>query len=106
MDPDADSSLPSIEERTDSLAEKMLRPRRVPRFAMLESMMRILSPGERLLLYCLTIVLGVSALILLAKTNAAVSVSVPSYGGSITEGEVGPARFVNPVLTMSRADED
>jgi peptide/nickel transport system substrate-binding protein len=31
---------------------------------------------------------------------------VPSYGGSIVEGEVGSPRFINPLLAISDADRD
>ncbi|HWP61393.1 MAG TPA: peptide ABC transporter substrate-binding protein, partial [Candidatus Paceibacterota bacterium] len=34
------------------------------------------------------------------------SVSVPTAGGSLTEGETGPARFINPLLAISQADQD
>ena len=84
----------------------MTKPRRISRFATLEGLLRTFSPGERFLLYGLTIVLGLSAFALLAGANASVSVTIPSHGGSLTEGEVGPARFLNPVIAMSQADAD
>lgn len=65
-----------------------------------------LSPFERLVLYILTAILGISTLALLAGANAAVSVTVPSHGGSLTEGLLGPARFLNPLIPMSQADAD
>ena len=39
-------------------------------------------------------------------TASAVSAEVPAHGGSLTEGEVGPARFINPLLALSQSDED
>src|SRR5205814_2040992 len=71
-----------------------------------EALLEHFSPFERLTLYILTIILGLSALALLADLNAAVSVDQPLRGGSLVEGEVGPARFINPVFTMSKPDED
>lgn len=58
------------------------------------------------MLYVLSVLLAGSTLALLAGMNAAVSVTVPTDGGSLTEGVLGPARFVNPVLSISGADED
>ena len=101
-----DSDIDSPSNPKEILKDAMLRPRSLSRFAPLENMMRTFSPAERLLLYGFTIALALSTLALLAGANAAVSVHVPSSGGSLTEGEVGPARFINPILTMSQADED
>lgn len=69
-------------------------------------MLRALSPFERLFLYICTLVLGLSTLALLAGANAAVSVTIPSQGGTLTEGLLGPARFLNPLIPMSQADSD
>ncbi len=84
----------------------LMKPRRFALVSALERTLRAFSPAERLFLYVLTIVLGVSTLALLYGANASVSVRVPSHGGALVEGEIGPARFVNPVITMSQADED
>ncbi|KKW19838.1 MAG: Extracellular solute-binding protein family 5 [Parcubacteria group bacterium GW2011_GWA2_51_10] len=84
----------------------MTRERRPWRFAALEEVMRTFRPSERLLLYTLTALLAVSALSLVIGLNASISVVVPSPAGSISEGVVGPPRFINPVLAISQADED
>ena len=31
---------------------------------------------------------------------------IPAYGGSLTEGEIGSPRFVNPLLALTDADRD
>src|SRR4051812_2670279 len=72
----------------------------------LERAVERLSPGERLIAYVLAVVLAVSALALLAGANNAVSVTVPSRGGELVEGVVGPARFINPLLALSGPDSD
>ncbi|RJQ34302.1 peptide ABC transporter substrate-binding protein [Candidatus Parcubacteria bacterium] len=64
------------------------------------------SPAERLALYVLTGILAISALALLAGVNASTSVSVPASGGTLTEGVVGTARFINPLLALSEPDRD
>ncbi|TSC86090.1 MAG: Extracellular solute-binding protein family 5 [Parcubacteria group bacterium Gr01-1014_8] len=72
----------------------------------LEKIMHRLSPGERMLLYGLSILLVGSALVLLIDVNKIVSTTVPSHGGSLKEGSVGTPRFVNPLLAMSQTDQD
>lgn len=47
-----------------------------------------------------------SVFMLLVRVNDAFLVTVPEYGGSFVEGEIGPARFVNPVLAISGPDKD
>jgi len=84
----------------------MQRPRTVSRLSGLERMTGTLSPFERLVLYILTVILAFSSLALLAAANAAVSVTIPSSGGTLVEGELGPARFINPLIPMSQADAD
>lgn len=96
---------PESSDHSD-LKTKLTIERRFSLLRRFEEMLNAFSPGERLILYGLVIILGASALALLAGLNAAVSVNVPSPGGSLREGLVGPARFVNPVLTMSDADRD
>jgi len=72
----------------------------------LNSLLRTFSPSERLFLYILSIVLGVSAFILLANVNTLVSTEVPTRGGSLTEGGAGTPRFINPLLAASDPDQD
>ena len=93
-------------EIPEDLREKMTRPRSFERFGTLENLLRTFRPGERLVLYCLTVALAASTLALLVGVNSAVSVIVPAAGGSLTEGIVGPPRFINPILAISQADED
>ncbi|MDO8481637.1 MAG: ABC transporter substrate-binding protein [bacterium] len=84
----------------------MVRPRSHSYFSMMEDMLLTFRPGERLLLYVLSIILALSAGALLIGVNKAVSVVVPALGGSLTEGVVGPPRFINPILDVSQADAD
>jgi peptide/nickel transport system substrate-binding protein len=91
---------------TSDLKTKLSAFRRLSILRRVELLLTVFSPGERLLLYILTIAICISTLALLAGANEAVSVSVPAAGGAIVEGEVGPARFINPLLTSSQADED
>lgn len=89
-----------------ALAETLARPRSHRYLRALELLLERFTPLERLTLYGLTIALGLSTLVLLAALNAAISTSIPASGGTITEGETVPARFVNPVIAVSQSDQD
>jgi len=102
MDFEHDSSL----DTTQNLKKTLVEERSLWRVGGLESLLRALSPSERLVLYGLSVLLAVSTLALLAGLNSSVSVTVPASGGELIEGEVGSARFINPILTISQADED
>ena len=83
-----------------------MKERRANRLGAVEATLRRFSPSERVLLYMLSAILGLSTLILLAGLNTAASVVVPAHGGTLIEGEIGPARFINPLLTISQPDQD
>ncbi len=101
MDFSSDSS-----EKNNQIKTAVLKERKLSRFAALERLLEAFSPLERLLLYVFTVLLGLCTFALLAGANAAISVTVPAAGGELVEGLVGPARFINPVLSSSQADED
>ncbi|MEK7092968.1 MAG: ABC transporter substrate-binding protein [Patescibacteria group bacterium] len=102
---DDSSRIPFISNGAE-LKTKLTTERRLSWLRRVEELLKTFSPAERLALYVFSILLGLSTLALLAAANKAVSVVIPAQGGSLTEGEVGPVRFINPVLTLSRADED
>lgn len=89
-----------------SWAAPLMKKRRARMLGLAEETLQSFSPSERFLLYSLSTILGLSTLILLSNLNAAASVAIPAQGGSLTEGEVGPARFLNPLLTLSQPDQD
>jgi peptide/nickel transport system substrate-binding protein len=97
-DSDPDTSL--------SWQEHLTLERRVPYFRRFEALLPRFSPAERLLLYGLAFLLAASAFILVIEASHVFSVVTPASGGSIVEGEIGPARFINPVLALSQADQD
>ncbi len=61
---------------------------------------------EKIIFYFFVGVLSLSALSLLWQVNKLFLVTVPDYGGSFSEGVVGSARFVNPLLAVSDPDRD
>ncbi len=91
---------------SEDLKTKLFRHRDVPHLSRFEEMRRALSPGERLLVRTLAIALGLSFFAIVAGIMNAASVEVPSRGGSLTEGVVGTARFLNPLLALSGSDKD
>lgn len=54
----------------------------------------------------LGLVLLASVIIILVKINNKFLVTVPTRGGTITEGIIGTPRFINPVLATSDIDKD
>jgi peptide/nickel transport system substrate-binding protein len=99
--PDIDSHISDAD-----WVERLSLERRIPYLARFENLLRRFSPAERLLFYCLSIILAASALMLTIGVARSFSVIVPAQGGTLTEGEVGPVRFINPLLALSQADED
>lgn len=95
----------SSESKID-LKNTLTKGRRIPRLSDFENLLKMFSPGERLLFYCLTAILAISTLALLAGANARASVTIPSPGGTLTEGVLGAARFINPLLAITEADRD
>lgn len=86
--------------------EQLNRHRKVGRLSPLESLLTRFTTGERVLLYVCAIVGALSAFALLVGVSRAVSVEVPARGGTITEGVIGPTRFINPLIALSQSDQD
>jgi peptide/nickel transport system substrate-binding protein len=101
-----DSTTASPSEPLESVAAHLTKERPFWRLRYLENLLQRFTPGERLLLYCFSILLAISTFILLVDVNRQLSVIVPAPGGTLVEGEIGPARFINPLLNLSQPDED
>lgn len=65
-----------------------------------------LSSGERLIAYVLIGAFLVSVAVALVALERSFMTLVPAHGGSLTEGEVGSPRFVNPLFAVTDADRD
>jgi len=100
------SGFDPYQERKESLFARLVRRRDFSHFSFFERTLRAFTPGDRFILYTLVGVLAISTFVVLAGANSAVSVRVPAHGGSLTEGVVGPARFINPLLAISGPDKD
>ena len=64
------------------------------------------SKKERTVFLFFVCTLVLSAIVLLENVNKSFMVSVPTEGGTLTEGIVGSPRFVNPILAYSPTDND
>ncbi|MDQ5912415.1 MAG: peptide/nickel transport system substrate-binding protein [Patescibacteria group bacterium] len=63
-------------------------------------------PTEKLVFLIAFIVFAISIISLFSKVNDMYSVELPTHGGTYTEGIVGYARFINPLLGYTDADKD
>ncbi len=79
---------------------------KIPQEEKISKAIKNFSLFEKVLLYCLVALFLVSALTLLNKVSDSVSVEIPTYGGTITEGVIGAPRFINPLLATSDTDRD
>ena len=72
----------------------------------LEKIIKSFGLTEKVIYWGLTIIIVISSLTLLWKVNLHFMTEVPTQGGTLTEGLIGSARFINPLLEMSDADRD
>lgn len=89
-----------------ALSPEPIPTRNLWRLSTYSNLLLTFSPAERLALYILAALMSIGAFGLLLTLNQSLSVYIPSDGGSLTEGLIGPARFINPVLATSGADHD
>lgn len=61
---------------------------------------------EKIIFLAILVIFILSALGILSVLNKSQTVSMPVHGGTYTEGVVGYARFINPVLSYTDADKD
>lgn len=95
-----------MNERIASTYEKLSEHRTIAPLERLRAYINGLTPGDRAIFYGLSALVAIVALIALYVLESHFLVAVPTYGGTLTEGEVGSPRFVNPLLAISDADRD
>lgn len=78
----------------------------LPFLARFQSALNSLRPAERIVFGLFAALLIISALWNLVSLNESLMVSVPAFGGSLTEGVIGSAGFVNPLLAIKDTDRD
>jgi peptide/nickel transport system substrate-binding protein len=79
---------------------------KLPEVSKINAALFSFSKKERLIFSGLVVVLILSTILILNTINRHFMVTMPMYGGSITEGIIGTPRFINPVLANSIADQD
>ncbi len=89
-----------------SLWRILSRPVYIPLADTAEDTYRALSSTSRAIFILLATTLVVSSVGLVYILNDRLLTSVPTYGGSLSEGIIGSPRFINPVLAISDADRD
>jgi peptide/nickel transport system substrate-binding protein len=84
----------------------LFKKRDISFFVGLERYIRTRSPGDQFIFFILGLLIIVTSLLGILKLQASVMVTEPAYGGSLTEGDIGEPRFVNPLLAISDTDQD
>ncbi|MEX2052316.1 MAG: peptide ABC transporter substrate-binding protein [Candidatus Paceibacterota bacterium] len=79
---------------------------KLPKKAEINTVLSSFSKKEKNIFLSLLIILSISTLFILQGINQHFMVSVPTPGGSVSEGIVGAPRFINPVLAFSDTDRD
>ncbi len=79
---------------------------KLPEKSKINAALSSFSHRERVVFSVLVLVLMLSTVLILNTINRYFMVTVPNYGGTISEGIVGNPRFVNPVLANNVADQD
>lgn len=82
------------------------KPKRMGIFGSLVHLIESKPAGDRLLLRVLFFMFIGSLLITAVTISNSYSSSAPVAGGTLKEGVIGIPRFVNPVLAVTRADQD
>ena len=95
-----------FEERVALWRERLMRVQTIPALERLSERIVSFSPGDRVLFYLFAGVVVFTSLAGLYALEQSLLVTVPAYGGSLTEGGVGSPQFINPLLAISDADRD
>ncbi|MDO8408126.1 MAG: peptide ABC transporter substrate-binding protein [bacterium] len=95
-----------MKERIERWKGELARRRDIEIFERLRSRLALLSPGDRFIFYVLVGLALFAALLGLYTIEQSLLVTIPAYGGTLSEGEVGSPRFINPLLAISDADRD
>lgn len=69
-------------------------------------LIRKFSPTEKALFYIFTLIFIFGGLSLAWRLNTYFMTEIPARGGTIQEGVIGIARFVNPILAQTDVDRD
>ncbi len=89
-----------------SLKELASKEWHLPYSGKVHRVIKTFSLTEKSVFFFFVVVFVLSGISLLLQLNKLFLVTVPDYGGSLTEGVIGSPRFVNPLLASSDIDKD
>jgi peptide/nickel transport system substrate-binding protein len=95
-----------MKERSPQLRSYMFKHRSVPLFGGISEFIRTRRSGDQLILGILGCLVLAISLVSIYKLEQKILVVEPAYGGSLTEGDIGAPRFINPLLAISDTDQD
>lgn len=93
-------------EHRTSLKGRLKRTWSIPFLEKISTRVHALSSGDKIVFYVLAIFAGGASLSGLYALEQSLLVTIPAYGGTLTEGVVGSPQFINPILAISDADRD
>jgi hypothetical protein len=89
-----------MKERLQQLRSYLAAHRSLPFLSGISEYIRTRRPGDKLILGILGFLVLVASLASIFALEQKILVVEPAYGGSLTEGDVGAPRFINPLLTQ------
>ncbi|MEI6553630.1 MAG: ABC transporter substrate-binding protein, partial [bacterium] len=75
-------------------------------FGKIKKILKSFNVTEKIIFSVVLVIFILSGLTILSEFNKKLTEVVPVYGGTYTEGIVGYARFINPLLSYTDADRD
>jgi peptide/nickel transport system substrate-binding protein len=79
---------------------------RIKRGGKILALFKAFSSTEKIIFFCFVLIALITAIVMAYKASQYFMVTIPVVGGSLTEGEVGTPRTVNPILAFTDADKD
>ncbi len=95
-----------VTRRLAAFSDLLVRPHSWQPLEALYARVRALPPSDQLVMGLLAVCAVTAAIASLFALEQSILVTVPAYGGTLVEGDVGNPRFVNPLLAISDADND
>jgi peptide/nickel transport system substrate-binding protein len=93
-------------EEEESPVSTFLKKRSLPFFQGISDYINARSPGDQFIFLILGLLVVATSILGFMKLQEAIMIVQPAYGGSLTEGDVGAPRFINPLLALSTTDQD
>lgn len=91
---------------SNEIWKKLTRLRNIRPLERFETYIRTLSSGDRILFYFFSVLICIASLFSIYTFEQSLLVQIPTYGGTLVEGEIGSPQFTNPILAISDADRD